>query len=29
MDREDKNVNSAVRVSQVHNIDEEKLKFKG
>lgn len=28
MDREDKNVNAAVRVSQVHNIDEEKLKFK-
>tara|TARA_R100000773_G_scaffold22908_1_gene20219 strand:+ start:568 stop:1299 length:732 start_codon:yes stop_codon:yes gene_type:complete len=28
MDREDKNINSAVRVSQVHNIDEEKLKFK-
>lgn len=28
MDREDKNINAAVRVSQVHNIDEEKLKFK-
>lgn len=28
MDREDKNINAAVRVSQVHNIDEEKLVFK-
>lgn len=28
MDREDKNINNAVRVSQVQNIQEEKLKFK-
>ena len=28
MDREDKNINAAVRVSQVHNVDEEKLVFK-
>tara|TARA_R110002126_G_scaffold63474_1_gene162609 strand:+ start:125 stop:874 length:750 start_codon:yes stop_codon:yes gene_type:complete len=28
MDSEDKNINAAVRVSQVHNIDEEKLVFK-
>tara|TARA_R110002124_G_scaffold130563_2_gene292485 strand:- start:992 stop:1750 length:759 start_codon:yes stop_codon:yes gene_type:complete len=28
MNREDKNINNAVRVSQVQNINEEKLKFK-